>query len=1524
LRFDGGTGDDDGDDGDALPTVGLESQTGGASQIAAYETNGLFKLSDAALPLHGPGLSNNGNTCYAAAVVQLLRASTTFVALIGNANNTMPVSVALRETFKTMEVQPEAVPCAQNVIGTLLQTVRSLGGKFNYGSQCDAAELLRFLLSTMDNEASFRNTLHPNHVQVSFAHLCSVRNVYSCQHESRKTMLSNIVLVEFVAGEPVSELLRKTLHNSRNEEARCTTLVSGGGECGVLGQDSESEMTAIGPNLIVHLQRTNPISCEKLAGGVVLEPFIPSYHLHHTDQSLLELCAIVHHLGSTHHSGHYIAHVKHANGWWEYDDARVQPKSENDIFMSASAAESAYLLLFRRVAIEMPDTQVLMESMTEKELVETILWRLGACGEETMVKTIKHGLIRCNIGRISIIPRKPGREKPDFRVLEPLYLCLVSRACETRANASNARLIVTTINPRFETKLLDEMVVLEEMENGASSRSVVHDPEPPPIASEQSSLLSPTLRVAATSATATRTSFSTPTPSTRSSRISASTTPMPPLSSSSFTTPTGTTVRVNYRTLGDDHLTVDGNRYRGLGKTAEKNFKKHADAQLSSFTEALVEKTRSRMPRKEVLRHIGRTPIFKEIQNACSDGVGTSDPAANARITQRVLDFAGNTNGNNATVMEILGKGGGVDVFGVAILRGAGMKEADIRQALGKGAVTHHTFVKGGKLKATLSDDNSLATAVCVAEHHSSGRTLFGRSKYGLAPEVNPLRAGRLVGVLRCVLPFANYGWNHHTVDLLKKNPICQLVRAATNLSEIPRLVLYHSKEELWHHYKTNPPADGKSVERSTFFALLASGGLFSYPKTKSGVCNIHSQCECDLRDLLSHLQSRVPGDVYKLCVQLLEAVRCHVNSELAHIGASNPPSNTSTHNCAHVLGECGDNCGHVDDCATCKALPACLVMANSYWVSVEERDHATRLAARIAFCMAHSVVAGYINQYIMGVLQDWMKAGPRKRAVFHFDYKMKLRYAMLRPYVSKEAFFGNEGSMFATAVAFIHEREPMVVHVTNNEINKENWLSSVACVSAIVGRVKEMHNELEEIAFVFDQGSHLYNNAVVQLLPLVCQGIGICAREVVFGEAGECKGICDLQMGVIQNSFSKLTASGLSLVTTDNMIDAYRDRPSTMPNNTCVCKIDYDSNVRKPELGNINKFKQACSFKFQYSDNGVWGGKIVCGRTPQSGERWVWKQTLEVGTLPDLGAFLVDGVGIGWDNSSNVTHRRTRSLAPAPLNEGESNVLRYRASLDTFAETILCSKGCPLCTDQFESFTEFVAHLVVHFASRPAQSQWFCEGKGHHGSQCLAPFASAKSMAKHVFRMHVGIVYRCVTCGTRYDRCDRANECCKFERLQAQMTTGSGPVYCPVCTKAYSVNGKPFQKHLAKCEKRLSDAQTASSGDGELVRRLLFEVGGACSVPGLCEVGGPTVASIIASALAHVDASMLASKRATIFALGYGSHAKRLELWPTYYKNGMEVVSLVLGFVLGGDKSFHQFPYKNKNVMRALMKVGF
>ena len=114
-------------------------------------------------------------------LVQLLRASTAFVALIGNADKkTMPFSSALRETFDKMDGQSEAVPCTQIVIQTLLQTVRSLSGKFGYGVQCDAAELLVFLLSTMDYEASARNAHHPNHVQVSFAHLCSVRNVYSC------------------------------------------------------------------------------------------------------------------------------------------------------------------------------------------------------------------------------------------------------------------------------------------------------------------------------------------------------------------------------------------------------------------------------------------------------------------------------------------------------------------------------------------------------------------------------------------------------------------------------------------------------------------------------------------------------------------------------------------------------------------------------------------------------------------------------------------------------------------------------------------------------------------------------------------------------------------------------------------------------------------------------------------------------------------------------------------------------------------------------------------------------------------------------------------------------------------------------------------------------------------------------------------------------------------------------------------------------------------------------------------------
>lgn len=138
LRFDGGIRHDDGDVGYDLASARVERQNDSASQIAVYESNGLFKLSDESLPIRGPGLKNDGNTCYAAAVVQLLRASTTFVALIQNANNTLSVSCALRATFQAMVNQPETAPCQRHIIGKLLQEVRSNGGNFPFETQCDA------------------------------------------------------------------------------------------------------------------------------------------------------------------------------------------------------------------------------------------------------------------------------------------------------------------------------------------------------------------------------------------------------------------------------------------------------------------------------------------------------------------------------------------------------------------------------------------------------------------------------------------------------------------------------------------------------------------------------------------------------------------------------------------------------------------------------------------------------------------------------------------------------------------------------------------------------------------------------------------------------------------------------------------------------------------------------------------------------------------------------------------------------------------------------------------------------------------------------------------------------------------------------------------------------------------------------------------------------------------------------------------------------------------------------------------
>jgi hypothetical protein len=161
-----------------------------------------------------------------------------------------------------------------------------------------------------------------------------------------------------------------------------------------------------------------------------------------------------------------------------------------------------------------------------------------------------------------------------------------------------------------------------------------------------------------------------------------------------------------------------------------------------------------------------------------------------------------------------------------------------------------------------------------------------------------------------------------------------------------------------------------------------------------------------------------------------------------------------------------------------------------------------------------HAVVAGDINSYVISDLKVWMDTKAGKRAVIHFDYKMKLRYQMLNQHVSKEEFFGNEGSLFATDVVFIGVSEPIVMHLTNNDINKENWLSSLACVQATVAKVKQMRPDVEEVAFVFDQGSHLYNNDVVQFIPGVCARYGVRAKEVVFGKQANVKGSATCKWG--------------------------------------------------------------------------------------------------------------------------------------------------------------------------------------------------------------------------------------------------------------------------------------------------------------------------------------------------------------------------------------------------------------------------
>ncbi|GFE55095.1 ubiquitin specific porotease 4 family protein protein [Babesia ovis] len=323
------------------------------------------------LPNYGPlrisGLENDFNNCYCNAVLQALYPLSSFrERMIYMKNSTSEISSALGKLYELcdsprgtdMQCWPPFCSGVQSP-ADLLQRICNKNAAFVMGEQQDAHEFLTCLINSINEEiqAIERRWEEARFSFISRRHaLHAIEDGYTFVLPPRRTWLSKLLegtlLLETTCHmcEQVSSVVEPFLTLSVEIFEACNVerclqrysdweLLTGPNQyfcrmCnGHRDASRRSLFNTLPPVFMIHLKRFkfNPLVClntnntygycyNRLPHYVVSNRNITLTDLHHADPMTYELFAIICHIGSSPHFGHYVAFTHVEGHWYRCDD----------------------------------------------------------------------------------------------------------------------------------------------------------------------------------------------------------------------------------------------------------------------------------------------------------------------------------------------------------------------------------------------------------------------------------------------------------------------------------------------------------------------------------------------------------------------------------------------------------------------------------------------------------------------------------------------------------------------------------------------------------------------------------------------------------------------------------------------------------------------------------------------------------------------------------------------------------------------------------------------------------------------------------------------------------------------------------------------------------------------------------------------------------------------------------------------------------------------------------------------------
>ena len=266
----------------------------------------------------GKGLPNLGNTCYVNSVLQCLRYSKELVYMLKshNTENDSPLVASLVELLY-----------ADSPIQNLYTLIRELGktSEFKIMKQCDAHELVLYLLDTMFTELKYSNPFEGK--------MLSTITCTKCQHQSKTNYPYITVSLQIPdVNQPVKiedlleEFCKEEMLDTPIECEKCETKTQSQKQLGV----------EPGSVVIVHLKRFQG-NC-KINTPIEMKPEIEIM------DKAYRLYAACNHSGNT-FGGHYTAACMKRDGSWSLcNDKEVHPLAS-----IPSESDRPYVLFYCKI-----------------------------------------------------------------------------------------------------------------------------------------------------------------------------------------------------------------------------------------------------------------------------------------------------------------------------------------------------------------------------------------------------------------------------------------------------------------------------------------------------------------------------------------------------------------------------------------------------------------------------------------------------------------------------------------------------------------------------------------------------------------------------------------------------------------------------------------------------------------------------------------------------------------------------------------------------------------------------------------------------------------------------------------------------------------------------------------------------------------------------------------------------------------------------------------------------------------------